>query len=376
MVMLPRHTIDRSRVKHTFLIVLLLVAVMVGCTSGLPEGVIYPSIALDETVTYDIPVTVNFTFEGEPVTLDVSVSGALYEGAVNAEKTVTRFGNARENDWIEDYFPAFVEEVHQEPFFDALLAELRRVRDARGLDSDRYVELLTVFTQSLEYKTDPVDLEPKFPVETFVDGNGDCDDKTLLLAGLLSREGYDVAILLFEPEKHVALGVRSAEYDYEGTGYAYTETTAEGFVGMVPDEFAGGIELTSQPRVFGIGAGTTSYTAGGQVWVILEGRQRAIEEAAVLAEQIATADAELQRLEQQIAEMRADLDARRSAGDMAGYNELVPQFNSSVASYNESAERRNKLAERHNRLADVDRIVVEGLDNRVGTYSLVTSSLG
>lgn len=361
--------------RHTFAIVLLLVAVMVGCTSGLPEGVIYPSITPDESVGYEIPVSLTFTFEGEPVTLDLSVSGALYQGAVNAEKTVTRFGNARENDWIEDYFPAFVEEVHQEEFFDALIAELRTIRDARGLDSDRYAELLTVFTQSLEYKTDPVDLEPKFPVETVVDGNGDCDDKTLLLAGLLSREGYDVAILLFEPEKHVALGIRSDEFDYENTGYAYTETTAEGFVGMVPDEFAGGVELRSKPRVFRIGNGTTRYTAGAQVRTIVEGRQYAVEQARALSDRIRAADAELQGLEQQVSVMRDRLDSLRASGDVEAYNELVPRYNSLADRYNDAALDRTILAEQHNQLADIDRIVIEGLDDRLGTYSMI-SALG
>jgi len=363
-------------VRHTFAIVALLLAIMVGCTSGLPEGVIYPSITPDESVAYDIPVSATFTFEGEPVTIEVAVDGALYEGAVRAEKSVTRFGNARENDWIEDYFPAFVQEVHQDPFFDALLAELRTVRDARGLDGDRYAELLTVFAQSIEYRTDPVDLEPKFPVETFVDGGGDCDDKTLLLAGLLSREGYDVAILLFETEKHVALGIRSEEFDYGDTGYAYTETTAEGFVGMVPDQFADGVELTSDPRVFKIGTGKLRYTAGDEVRTILEGRERAIEQAGVLAEQIEAADHELQALEADVQQTRNTLDALRASGDVEGYNDLVPEFNDQVDRYNAAAENRNALAERHNALANIDRIIVEGLDDRLGTHAAVSSTLG
>lgn len=362
--------------RYTFAIVLLLSTIMLGCTSGLPEGVVYPAIVPDESATYDIPVEVNFKFEREPVTITVNVDGALYEGAVKAEKTVTRFGNARENDWIEDYFPAFVEEAHQDPFYDALLEQLRRVRGERGLDDDRYAELLAVFAQSIEYRTDPVDLEPKFPVETFVDRNGDCDDKTLLLAGLLSREGYDVAILLFEPEKHVALGIRSEHNDYAGTGYAYTETTAEGFIGMVPDTFANGVVLTSSPRVFGIGDGTVRYTAGAEVAAILKGRREAIEQAAELATAIAAADEELQAIETRLQDLRSKLDSLQRSGDARGYNDLVPQFNAEVERYNSAAENRNALAERHNGLAEIDRIVIEGLDDRIGTYSKVSDAFG
>lgn len=362
--------------KRLLVIASLLPAIIVGCATRLPEGVIYPSITLDESVAYDIPVSVTFTFEGQPVTISVSVDGALYEGADAAEKTVTRFGNARENDWIEDYFPAFVEEEHLLPFYDSLLAELRAVRAARGLDDDRYAELLTVFAQSITYRTDPVDLEPKFPVETFVDGAGDCDDKTLLLAGLLAREGYDVAILLFEPERHVALGIACEDLDYQDTGYAYTETTAQGFIGMVPEEFADGVELESEPRVFAIGSGKRKYTAGDQVSAILEGRERALAQAAALADEIAIADETLRDLEAQVQVERGELNRLQAAGAADAYNRLVPQYNALVDRYNRATEHRNVLAQRHNELATIERIVVEGLTNRVGTFSVVRGKAG
>ncbi len=356
-------------------IMLAALLLLTGCSGGWPEGVIYPSITLDETVTADYPVSRTFTFEGRQVTLDVTVDGSLYAGAVAAEKSVTRFGNARENDWIEDYWPAFIDEEHQEPFFTDVLVALRQVRDSLGLDADRYAELLTVFVQSLVYETDPVDLEPKFPVETFVDGTGDCDDKTLLLAGLLTREGYDVAILMFEPEKHVALGIRSAEVPYLDTGYAFVETTSAGFIGMVPDSLSGDLTLTSEPRVFRIGSGATAYTAGGDVRTILEGRNRAIAEAAGLVASIEAADAELATMQSELDAMQSEMASLKASGNTAEYNALVPRFNALVERYNTAADARNALAAKHNVFAEVDRLIVEGLDDRPGTYAAVTSAL-
>ncbi len=361
--------------RRTLVIALLLPALLAGCSVGLPEGVIYPSITLDQTVTDDIPVTHTFVFEGQQVTLNVTVDGSLYAGAVAAEKTVTRFGNARENDWIEDYWPAFINEEHQEAFYASLLAALRQVRDYAGLDADRYAELMTVYVQSLAYQTDPVDLEPKFPVETFVDGAGDCDDKTLLLAGLLTREGYDVAILMFEPEQHVALGIRSEDIGYLDTGYAFVETTAEGFIGMVPDSFGSGVTLTSEPRVFGVDGGTLAYTAGDEVRAILDGRAEAIARAADLASQIDAADAELASLQAELAAAQAELSSLRSSGRTAEYNAAVPEYNALVDEFNAAADRRNDLANQHNALADLDRLVVEGLHDRAGTYAAVTAAL-
>jgi hypothetical protein len=349
------------------------VAIASGCHVSFPEGVVYPSITLG--AGEPIPVSHQFTFEGAPVAVSVTVDGGLYAGASAAEKTVTRFGNARENDWIEDYYPAFVRETHQEQFFADVLAAMRAVRDARGLDSDRYAELMTVFAQSLTYRTDPVDLSPKFPVETFVEGSGDCDDKTLLLGALLTREGYDVAILLFEPEEHVALGIKSASDGYAGTGYDFVETTAPAFIGMVPDSFAGGITLASTPRVFRIDGGTTGYGAGVQVAAILAGRRDAIAEGRSLATQIDAADRGLVALESEVAAASEQLEQLKSAGRIAEYNARVDGFNALVSRYNAAVAERNALAERHNAMSEVDRIVVEGLDDRVGTYARVLAAL-
>jgi len=343
-----------------------------GCAAGLPEGVIYPSIepleAAPRTVTHE------FTFEGDPVSITVVVDGGLYAGAVSADKAVIRFGNAHETDWIEDYYPAFIEEPHQDPFYADVLAAFHAVRDARGLDADRYAELLAVFVQSLEYHTDPVDLSPKFPVETFVEGAGDCDDKALLLAGLLARESYDVAVLLFEPEQHVALGIRSAGGDYEDTGYAFIETTSAGFIGMEPEEVGGGGTLRSEPRVFRIGSGTTPYTADDEVQIILDARERAIAEAERLVLLIEEADASLSSLESETAAFRKELDQLKAAGDITAYNAAVPAYNELVQRYNAAVADRNELVARHNEYAELERVIVEGLDDRSGVSAAVTAS--
>jgi hypothetical protein len=345
-----------------------------GCARLLPAGVVYPSIT--PTTSSPETVTREFVFEGDPVTLSVTVDMGVYRGAVAAEKSVIRFGNARETDWIEDYYPAFVNETHQEPFYASALEALRRVRDARGLDQDRYAELITVFVQSLTYETDPVDLSPKFPIETFVEGKGDCDDKSLLLAGLLAREGYDVAIMLFEPEQHVAVGIRSAEFSYRDTGYAYIETTSAGYIGMVPDTLAGGTVLASEPRVFRIDGGATAYTAGDEVKAILDARERALAEATTLTQSIERADAELARLEAETRAAASELEALKDAGRIAEYNARVPAYNELAERYNARVRERNALADRYNDLVALERTIVEGFDDRPKTYAAIISRAG
>ena len=113
----------------------------------------------------------------------------------------------------------------------------------------------------------------KYPVETWADRSGDCDDKALLLAGLLAREGYRVALLVFLPESHMALGIGCpAGYEYGGSGYAYLEVTNASYVGVVPD----GVRLASPPLVVPIGNGTTVYGAAPGIAAIEAARRRPV----------------------------------------------------------------------------------------------------
>ena len=111
---------------------------------------------------------------------------------------------------------------------------LFRVKDENGLDSDRYLEMITAFVQSIPYEDHPGGAPPKFPVETVAERTGDCDDKSLLLAALLSRAGYDVALLNFIENSHMGVGIAADTGTYGSTGYAFIETTDYNFVGGRP----------------------------------------------------------------------------------------------------------------------------------------------
>ena len=82
---------------------------------------------------------------------------------------------------------------------------------------------------------------PKYPIETLYEGKGDCEDTTILLAGILSEMGYGVVIL--EYSDHVAVGVYSSNatgsyYTHNGRNYYYLETTGENWgIGEVPDQY-------------------------------------------------------------------------------------------------------------------------------------------
>lgn len=115
-----------------------------------------------------------------------------------------------------------------------------------GFTADQNVLNVISFVQAMPYTSDNVttgyDEYPRYPVETLVDGGGDCEDSAILAAAILSEMGYGT-ILIGLPN-HMALGVKGSEnipgtyYEYNGSRYYYVETTSSGYqLGEIPDEF-------------------------------------------------------------------------------------------------------------------------------------------
>lgn len=112
-------------------------------------------------------------------------------------------------------------------------------------EKDRIREAM-LFVQSLRYETDEkskgTDEYVRFPLETLADGVGDCEDKSILLAALLSEMGADF-IMLFPPD-HLALGIlcdsvqNAYPFKFEGKDYYYVETsTTHWAIGQIPEEY-------------------------------------------------------------------------------------------------------------------------------------------
>lgn len=223
--------------KILYIAWVMLFVIAVGVAAGYFSGffhkdrVIVPHITPAETGTYPIISMHEFPFEQSSVTISVPVNRSVYEGARDADKSVTIYGNISEKIWIPDSYIAMAGDPNQEELYNSLTTEFRKVKADMGLTDDEYLELMAAYVQSFRYET-IAENPAKFPVETVVDASGDCDDKSLLLVGLLSHEGYRVALFSFEPEAHMAVGVGSDDYQYKNTNYTFLETTNFSFVGV------------------------------------------------------------------------------------------------------------------------------------------------
>jgi hypothetical protein len=167
-------------------------------------------------------------------TWDVSIPGTLYDYYKNIERLPTR------------NYSVYVTHRLDDLYIDSLVKKIKEAASAKKYDDYQTLELAIVFVQSLPYTLDsvttPFDEYPRFPVETLVDGGGDCEDTSILLASIISDMGYGVVLLEFKD--HMALGIKGGDsihgsyWDYNGSKYFYLETTDVGWeIGDIPDEY-------------------------------------------------------------------------------------------------------------------------------------------
>ena len=138
----------------------------------------------------------------------------------------------------------------KDSYIQNLAMELNSTANQQGYNSYDKVSFVLAFVQSLPYTSDNVtegyNEYPRFPIETLVDGGGDCEDTSILFATLTLIMGYGTVYI--NPPNHYAVGILGN--DIQGTSwtypkgsnntYYYCETTGDGFtIGQLPDEFQG-----------------------------------------------------------------------------------------------------------------------------------------
>ena len=145
----------------------------------------------------------------------------------------------------EDY-SVYVTHPYDDEYISTILEEFDEIVLEEGYDENQRINLVVAFIQSLPYTTDDVstgfDEYPRYPLETLVEGGGDCEDTSILASALLDPMGFDVVLISLPG--HVAVGVavdaHGTYWLHEGTQYFYVETTGEGWeIGELPEAHQG-----------------------------------------------------------------------------------------------------------------------------------------
>lgn len=131
------------------------------------------------------------------------------------------------------------------PEVDQLADALMDCSARLGLGPVEEARLVLGAVQSIPYVTDPeskgVPDYWRFPIETLADHVGDCEDTAILFAALMSAMGKRTCFI--HAPGHAAVGVADLPQSvgqgvhHGGRWYAYSETTAEGFLfGELPGD--------------------------------------------------------------------------------------------------------------------------------------------
>jgi len=129
----------------------------------------------------------------------------------NYEGTKITFKTSIHEDWYEYYkrkprSPHGAEYITpNDPFIKDVAQFLKKKADEHNYHFGKF---LLAFVQGLPYVEDyytHFDEYPKYPVETFVERNGDCEDTSYLLASLVEAAG--IGTVLVEFHDHMGVGI-------------------------------------------------------------------------------------------------------------------------------------------------------------------------
>ena len=179
--------------------------------------------------------------EGESCSVRLNVPADLYGAYRNGREHVAYRYQFEGREAPPNYFGFMLSENDRD-----VMRSLAEAFGANAATQYGRIGLALSFVQSLAYASDAatkgVDEYVRFPVETLVDGCGDCEDKVVLLAALLYEMKADYIVLAL-PD-HLALGVHCdgvhADHYllFRDRRYYYMETTTEGWhIGDIPEPY-------------------------------------------------------------------------------------------------------------------------------------------
>lgn len=141
-------------------------------------------------------------------------------------------------------YSIYVVNPYDDQYVKVFTSEFDIIAVENGLSEEEKINLLISFVQDLHYLTDDsttsFDEYPRFPVETLVEGGGDCEDTSILMASMLRAMNFSVALVNFP--NHMGVGIATdgsgTGWNYNGKKYYYLETTALGWtLGKIPEEY-------------------------------------------------------------------------------------------------------------------------------------------
>lgn len=240
-----RHNTLRNRGTITFVVVLVLLCVVFSSFISCSCSFIPVYEVTDNTDSYSIHS--EWTHKSAVWRYDIEIQKAVYEDFSFRDRVT---------------YPEYVMDPDDDEFMSNLAVDFKSDGEEKEWDEYETIEFILSYVQSIPYMLDNdtgYDEYPRYPIETLVDGGGDCEDLVFLFISIVRELDYGVAILMFGESEHTAAAIKVTQdfinnwqYEYpltyyeatSGNKYAYCETTAFGYgIGEKPNSITGNPEI-------------------------------------------------------------------------------------------------------------------------------------
>ncbi len=327
----------------------------------------------------------NWRYGGKDYSLKETLHRSVYDFYNQSQKNFSYEGNLPA-DWKDQYFQMFVEMPNKD-FVASLAGYFREAGIKNKLNDDQVVELAMSFVQAIPYDQEKARMVlsgaegdfVNYPYETLYIQKGICSDKSFLAYVLLKELGYGVALLTYEAENHMAIGIQCPlEYSNYESGYCYAETTTSGHkIGIIPDLNSINNEAIAPVEIGYFGENKNNFAENRQpgqaeIYQKSEGKTYGgiikttdlIKEINLLRKKLKNSHAEIASLkndirerEKELSEFYEKLEKLKKKGEYEKYNSLVDDYNQlsksyrrKVAIYNEKVNVYNLDVVRYNKI--------------------------
>lgn len=179
------------------------------------------------------------TYKMQSITVDIDMDA--YERCFNEPRVMGYFGR---------YDSYYIKDEDNVALINAITKEFIKLQEEKGWSDMRTVKEIINFSQdcvTYEYDSDGKGVVeyPKYPIETLVEGKGDCEDSAMVMAAITKRYGVETALLVCPGHMTVALaldGVKGTYFEMNGMNYYYVEATGYGYE---PGDVPQGVDLST-----------------------------------------------------------------------------------------------------------------------------------
>ncbi len=326
----------------------------------------YPSL------TSPKEVVLSCNYQGADLEVRETLYGSLNDYYKKDPNKKSAYFHSQDADMVMAY--------EQDPTIRELTTKIQKVAIDRQLSDDQALDLSACFLQSIPYDNAkaalilgpdyyklPVEqVIPRYPYETLYDGRGICTDKSFLGAAVFRELGYSTALLTFDSQKHMSIGVEvPSGYGDFGTKYGVMELTGTNFrVGDIPEISSsaglavGGIETvpnvttdSNTPVVSGVElsalSGTTAIS-GGNLYSRIVARMATKQQISALQPILKTEQADYLSSKAALAAAEASLASAESSYKNNPSNATYKSYTSAYSAYSSVYNKAQRAVDDYN----------------------------